>query len=394
MMRLLVLATFLLAAGSAAADIRQVPGAIAAGDSAAAAPADTMAAGDDFQLTPALLERLGEEDCRTVAGYAYRALPFWIVGGDAASVFDFLFFWESRCGADEPVQRMWILATIWEGAFDESYYGEDVTDHLIARWEGDPDDRSTLRADFDAFTVDMADQMLPHQPRGSVEEFWCLFYSGRVGEAWALLDGSTLSDTWVRHYRDETVARHRKNDRFGVLLATGGYWSPGGDVAFAGDKPTWGFLGGMRGRDWLVRGILDVRAGRTDEPYLTEDSDRYGRSNRFDATLLAIELGRIVRLSPRQAVDLFFGVGADLVVPYRDGDVALVGGHLSLGAGYRFFAGRYRDWTLGVDVRREWIGERNPGRYSMSGNAWSVRVGFGYAFAKARNRTLEGLGRP
>jgi hypothetical protein len=393
MRRLLLPVLLLLAAGSARADIRQVPGVIVEADSLPPAlPADTIAAGYDFVLTPELLESLGEEDCPTIAGYAYRALPFWIVGGQAAAVFDFLYFWESRCGAGEPIQRMWILATIWEGAFDESYYGEDIPDYLIERWE-DPGDRSTLREDFDAFTVDMADQMLPHQPRGSVEEFWCLFYSGRVGEAYALLDGSSLTDSWVRHYRDETVAYHRKSDRFGVMMLTGGYWRPGGDMAFVGDKPTWGFLGGMRGRDWLVRGVIEVRVGRTDEPYLTEESSRYGRSNRFDGTLFALELGRIVHLSPRQAIDLFFGLGADMVVPYRDQDVVLVGGHVGVGAGYRYFAGKYRNWVLGVDVRREWTGERNPGPYSMSGSAWSFRLGIGYAFVKDRNRTLEGLGR-
>ena len=84
--------------------------------------------------------------CPTIAGYAYRALPFWIVGGQADSVFDFLYFWESRCGASEPVQRMWILATIWEAAFDEA--SADVPRRVLLRPAvgiGSVDDPATKR---------------------------------------------------------------------------------------------------------------------------------------------------------------------------------------------------------------------------------------------------------
>jgi len=389
------LAVLLLAAGPALADIQNVPGDIAGEDSTATlpAPADSLAGGFDFVMSDELLDRLENEDCRTVAGYAYRAVPYWVVQGDAASLFDFLSFWEVQCGPFEPLQRMWILATIWQAAFDESYYDEDITDLMVDRWANDRESRPALRRDFDDFTVEMADQLLPHQDRDSLEEFWCLFYSGRVAEAWALLDGPDLADTWVRHYRDEEIARNRKKREIPVVMVTGGGWWPGGDVAFAGDKPLVGLLGGIRSHGWLIRGALEMRVGRTTTPYLTSDSDRFGRSNRFDATYLGVELGRIVNLHPRQALDLFLGAGADVVVPYQGEDVTLTGINFNLGAGYRFFAGRYRNWTFGLDLRREWIGERNPGRYSMAGDAWSLRAGVGWSFVKDRNRTLAGLGR-
>jgi len=160
-----------------------------------------------------------------------------------------------------------------------------------------------------------------------------------------------------------------------------------------GDKPTGGFLFGMRGRDWLVRLALDIRFGRTETAYRVPEEPDYGRTNRFDATYIGGEVGRSHQLTERQVVDLFLGLGMDFIIPYYDEDVVLVGANFNIGLGYRYFMGRYRDYVLGVDVRREWMNERNAEPYSMEGQAWSFRVGFGVAFVKDRNRAIEGLGR-
>lgn len=395
MLRAVLAAFLLLVAGPARAQVSEVPDHLVGGE-VTPVEADSTAVPEenlDFVLTDPLFKSLDDQDCDTVAGYAYKAIPHWVYGSDATSLFDFLYYWEDRCGASEPVQRMWILATIWEGAFDESYYDEDIPYYLIERWDSEGKyPNKELKKDFDTFTVDFADQLLPHQVRGSVEEFFCLFYSGREDEAWALLDTRPLADSWVRHYRDAERARAQKKKSFTMMMLTGGGWFPTGNLDFVGSKPTGGFLFGMRGRDWLLRLAVDIRFGRTDSPYLVVEEPTYGRTNRFDATYIGGEAGRCLQLSERQVLDLFLGLGIDLIVPFYDEDVSLVGGNFNLGVGYRYFMGQYRDYVLGVDVRHEWLSERNAEPYSMQGGAWSFRVGFGIAFVKDRNRTLEGLG--
>lgn len=393
-------ALFLLVAGClfaspGSAQVSQVPEAIAGADSLAAIRDTTVVGGGDpdFILTDDLFDSLENEGCPTVDGYAYRALPYWIVNDDANSVFDFLYFWEVQCGATEPLQRMWILATIWQGSFDESYYDEDITEYMIERWKDEDDAQPALRRSFDEFTVDMADQMLPHQSREGLEEFWCLFYSGRRDEAWAKLDDTGPKDSWLYHYRDNETARLLKQKNYSLLTLTAGGWWPDGDLEWVGDKTLFGGLYGQRGRDWLARVVFEVRSGRTAEPYMVPEASHLGRSNRFNATYMGGELGRIIPLSRRQAFDLFFGIGIDVVVPFQDEDVALLGWDANLGAGYRCFLGSYREFVLGVDVRREWVVGRNEDPYKMDGSAWSVRAAVGYAFVSKRNRTLDGLGK-
>jgi hypothetical protein len=394
--RILVLAILiLLTAGPAAGQVSQVPEVMAKGDFI---PMEADTAGlrtdnSDFILTDELFESLENEDCPTVEGYAFRALPYWIINDDSNSVFEFLYFWEVQCGASEPLQRMWILATIWQASFDESYYDEDITEFMIERYEEERESHTPLRQGFDDFTVDMADQMLPHQDRGSLEEFWCLFYSGRREEAWALLDGPGLKDSWLSHYRENEAARLNKKKYYTLAMFTGGGWWPSGDMEWVGDKPMLGGLVGFRARDWLVRLAVEIRMGRTDSPYFVPGETYLGRSNRFDATYIGGEFGRVVNLTDRQAFDLFFGIGVDGVIPFQGEDVSLLGWNANVGVGYRYFLGRYHDFVLGVDVRREWVGDRNEDPYSMSGRAWSLRVGVGYAFVRDRTRTLEGLGK-
>ena len=71
------------------------------------------------------------------------------------------------------------------------------------------------------------------------------------------------------------------------------------------------------------------------------------------------ELGRILWQERRHSLDLFAGVGFDGVVPFQDEDVMLSTVNANLGAGLPLFPGQQPELVLGVDVRREWMGERN-----------------------------------
>ncbi|MEN8007333.1 MAG: hypothetical protein ABFS42_09985, partial [Candidatus Krumholzibacteriota bacterium] len=128
------------------------------------------------------------------------------------------------------------------------------------------------------------------------------------------------------------------------------------------------------------------------QPYWVSEGNILGRSNRFNAMLVGAEFGRILPVGVRSAVDLFVGAGGDVVTPFKDEEIYLGTFNLNAGLGYRLFLGRERNVSLGLDARREWIGERNEGRYSMSGGAWSLRFTLGIAYNNGDARRLESLG--
>jgi hypothetical protein len=347
-----------------------------------------------LELGEEFFAKLDDENCTDLKDIAYREIPKYILADRPDLLHEFVLYWESRCLTTEPVFRILLLGSIWDAGFDEDLYGEVVIEHLIDRYDpptkpNNPD----LRKSFDDFSASFADQLLPHVPYRSLEEFFCLFYAGKTAEAWALLESEDLEDTWMRYYYDEEITYLSRNDPIPTLAATGGGWWPRGNVEFAGDKPLVGLLTGVRWSHWLARFAFEVRVGRTDRPYWVDENGFFGRSDRFDAVFIGAEGGRILFGQGRHNLDLFGGIGLDAVKPFKDEDHMISSLNVNLGIGYRFFLGKNQNWMMGVDVRHEWIGERNEKTDSMSGRALSLRFSVGFAFEKGKTRRLAGLGR-
>jgi len=363
--------------------------AVAAGTSAVDSVATLPVELDDEYFA-----KLEDLSCTDLNGFAYGEVPRFVLSDRPDLLYEFVLYWESRCLTTEPVFRIILLGSIWDAAFDEGEYGEEVIQNLIDRY--DPPAKSKtpdLRRQYDEFTTSFADQLLPHVPVRGLEAFFCLYYSGKTAEAWALLKSDDLEDTWLRYYYDQEMLALNRNDPIPNLAATGGGWWPSGNLDFAGDKPLVGLMTGVRWPHWLVRIVFEVRVGRTTEPYWVIQPGIQDRSNRFDAILIGVEGGRILLNKGGHNLDLFVGAGFDAVEPFMDEDLVLGALNLNVGLGYRYFLGKNRTGFLGVDGRHEWIGKRNENTDSMSGQAWSLRFCLGYAWDKGDTQRLNALTR-
>lgn len=330
-----------------------------------------------------------------VASAAWELAPRLVILGRPDLLVEFLGFWEDRCGGSEPLTRAWLLGAIWDGAFDESLYDERIVDDLDAWLQRSPRYLSEGRLAFDRFTVSFADQLLPHQPAGSLPEYFCLIYSDRVDEAAELLRGDDLADTWLRWYVDNPdgadggevlpAEGDADTDEPGgpsSLLLTVGAWRPRGDVDLAGGKV---LLGGVLEQEfgpWFARVPLEVRVGRTDRPYLVDQDGVRAYSDRFDAVYLGVEGGRALLRGRCLRLDAFAGLGYDGIRPFLKLDHVLATLNLNLGMGLRWQPSP-GPWLLGLDLRREWLATRNEGADSLGGGAVSLRLGAGLRFGGA-----------
>ncbi len=346
------------------------------------------------ELDEEFFDKLDDQTCTDLNAFAYREVPRFILGDRPDLLYEFVLYWESRCLTTEPVFRLMLLGSIWDGGFDEGIYGEEVIDHLIDRY--DPPVKSKfpdLRKNFDEFSQTFADQLLPHVPHRSPQEFFCLFYAGKTAEAWALLDSEDLEDTWLFYYYDQEIIELTWKNEVTIYDVTGGVWFPRGNVEFVGTKAVVGVAMGMRYTHWMWRLLMDVRFGRTDQPYWVDEEGLLGRSNRFDAVNIGAEAGWIMAQNGPHNLDLFAGLGIETVKPFKDEDFRVMGANFSLGLGYRVFVGRNRTWVLGADVRHEWLENLNENLDVMSGGAWSLRFSVGFAPNNGKFRRLEALGR-
>ncbi len=323
-----------------------------------------------------LLAVLSPADATTLA---MQTIPGLIYTDQPDSLLDWLNAWEKASGSIEPVMRVRILGAIWDGQFSEYLYDRGIINQLVGyctKLESS-DPRQKVTRDFAIFSRNFADQLLPHVPLGSPEEFFCLLYSGRTEQAWRLLASDDLAATDLRKFRDREL-RILDEVLPKFFAVEGGLWSPFGKYAFAGDHALVGLQLGVRKGPWFTRLVMEMRLGRTDRGYLARNEDIMGISDRFDATLVSLEFGRGVPVWGSLSLEPFAGIGIDAVKPLKDEDFLLDALHLDMGAGLHLDFGHHRQWFLAVTGRREWIRPRNSKGTDLWGDAWSVRLALGW----------------
>lgn len=335
------------------------------------------------------------EGCTLLTAAVYHQVPGLFYEDRADSLLTLLDRWESYCGPDEVIGRTLILGAIWDGAFGEDLYDARVIDDLVQRGAQFRDDApaTPARAAYDSFTVDLANQLLPHQPAGSLEEFFCLFYSGRTAEAWALADNGDLAGTDLVYYRDRRLILLGDQPSRLRLAMSVGNWYPVGDLEFVGPKPLLGLMASWWEELWFGRLVGEWRPGRTDVPYWTEHDGGVYLSDRWDALLLGGEAGRRLLGGDDWRLDVFAGVGVDMVKPLGGSKDVLAALHVSIGGGIRYDLGPERRWYLGCDLRSETVGDRNGDAVNLGGDAWSVRFVMGRIMTSSDQDTVELLGR-
>ncbi|MCP4571309.1 MAG: hypothetical protein GY838_03085 [bacterium] len=358
-----------------------------------------LCAAPTFRGLPAACQTVpdaySEDDCSLVTAAAYAVIPDLFYDGQADSLLTLLEEWEALCGPREVIQRTLILGAIWDGGFTEDLYDAEIMDHLRQRGAELAEESETLpaRAAYDSFTVDLADQLLPHQPPGTPEAFFCLFYAGRAGEAWAMIESGELAYTDLAYYRGRRLSLLRITDTRLQVGVSIGSWYPSGDLDFVGDKPLVGVTVGWWEELWFGRLVGEWRPGRSDRPYWLVKDDSIFLSDRWDAALLGGEVGRRVYGAGPWRLDVFAGLGIDLIKPRGGSNDLLAALHGSLGAGVRFLPEEDSSWFTGFDVRAETIGDRNAEAVNLGGSAWSVRLVVGRVLATPDQETARFLGR-
>jgi len=117
-----------------------------------------------------------------------------------------------------------------------------------------------------------------------------------------------------------------------------------------------------------------------------------GRSDRWDAVLIAGEIGLNVWQSGPHRGDVLVGLGLDVVKPFKDEEVSPSSFNVSLGANYRLYMSDSEGWFVQTDGRIEVIGNRNTAGDNLGGQSFSVRIGLGVVLGKSPKPRLQALG--
>ncbi len=102
-------------------------------------------------------------ECPDFSVYFFQHIPEKVYADQVDELYELVLAADDRCELGEPLGRVQILASIWDGGFQESIYGYEVIGWLVDRYDPQRQpDAGTAEAVFDTFTTVFADQMLPH----------------------------------------------------------------------------------------------------------------------------------------------------------------------------------------------------------------------------------------
>ena len=357
------------------------------------------------------------DTCSGVTELAFAAVPDLLHTDRLDSLFSLLGRWNAACGPSEAIMRTAILASIWEGTFDESMYDAGIMDHLL--WGREKTERVHVQAHlnpispfyavaspvdgtlgiarYDSFTTTLADDMLPHAPPASPEEFFCLFYSGHKPEALARLRDQYYAGTELQnHYNIEVDDLTRQaGGRWGIYV---GAWMPRGNLAQLGAHPTIGGIFGWHLRSIFGRLVGEVRFLDAKHPYEVdtgaEEDGGFGviETQDYTSAYIGLEVGTPIARWRRVALDGMVGMGIEGIHYLSGSNDWLNSLNVSAGVGGRYFLADGRGGYLGLDLRFEHTSyDAGPQGSDLRGHAWSLRLVFGTAINHDATRRLQSL---
>ncbi len=315
-------------------------------------------------------------DCQTLRRVGLDLVADYFYDDEPDRALSAIMLIEERCGSHEPLRRIQLLGSIWDGSFSEDIYGYKIIDDLVDR--ADLENADLAFAHFDSFTTSLADQLLPHVEGQSLEEFFCLFHSGQVDEAYSLLQGNALRDTDLYEYYHGELNYLERDNLYGFGGVYGSLWSPSGNLARLGEHVMAGATLGWQFGEYFARGNFGFRFARSKYPYYVDHKDVSGWSDRTVGVKMTFEVGAHLLRWDRHAVGAFVGGGLDVLHPFNDVDEFTFMGVLGLvGLEYKVWLGQSHLWSIVFDVEREWYSSWDGIGSDLTGDAWDFRLGVG-----------------
>jgi len=213
------------------------------------------------QVDSSLVKKLNRpiDNCEIVAHNAQKLITQFKIQ-QADSINNIISIWKKYCGANEPISRITILASIFYGNNSDSI-NKPYLDNYMYKYkyrikESEESkfqdiyennkgylDYISLKGEFDDWTKNIAIELLPKQVPGTSEYLLCLLFSNNFGSFDKELESFKAKNSFVSNYEKE---RRFNNWNRGITLSlVSGIWSPVGKLSDTFKlSPQFGFLVG------------------------------------------------------------------------------------------------------------------------------------------------------
>jgi hypothetical protein len=321
-------------------------------------------------------------------------------------------YYTDQCGSDDYTYRLGFALEVITGTFAEKNLNRSAIEHIISyrnsipryrrrgewgdfgtteRWYQPPAERTSL----DKFARRVARIALDKARSGSIEQLLCDCFSGDCDSVFTNLRSPRFAGSRLREYYEASVREVFRDRNEGHFAMYSGCFSPSGSNEVLGNHPLFGVKAGGKGGMFALDIVSEVRILDAPKTYIVEHDGRVDTTKQFLGYYAGLELGRELFHTPMQECQVRIGAGFDGFGygPTQDeGPRTKVHGfNFNVGAQYKWFLGKYRLPYVGLEGLYNVLSYDRNGGDQLKGNAFEVRVLFGWSGNTYDNRRLRDL---
>ena len=353
------------------------------------------------------------DSCRQFAPVYADSVADWLRKDLIERLPALLLDWEHNCGLTEPLFRVRILQLISEGQFPGYLSKEDMLDYAVAfdiRYAILENENIEAREEYfelyaeyfgyiplnsslDRQTERWASRMLAMFSREEPEWAWLSLYSGDTESFFLTLREEKYKGAELSEAYKERVAYFQKKPELNIGIGTG-IWIPTADLEVIGVKPILDIFAGIKTRNTFYDLVFSMRFGQTQKPFELVARDSIVETRNYQGGFLGIEITRMFLKTGRYETGFYVSGGYDLIdiVEKRQDPVreTFAAAALQLGPVITYnFHNRSR---LSLKAGYFLMNHNSTGGSSLQGNAWNLRILFGFSDNARKTENLRRLG--
>ena len=323
---------------------------------------------------------------------------------DYDSVKIILDYWEQKCPKNTLALNTKILLAIKDRTFTELMYDSIIIYH-VANYVNHYDPPKVKNSyfsgrygyygpyaifenypDFNNFTKQLAQELLPLQAEGSVEKLFCLLYADNEFDAIKEIRfNPAYKGTKIKAFYDKEVDKNLNRSSDAHLSLVMGLWSPMGKARVLGNHPTVGFQFGGRYKKTIYSGNVTFKFLATPTRYQTIYRDSLKSTNHFFGGYIGLDVDRELLRWQKSEIDVLAGIAydgfdaikADNNNNNNNNNGKTIGSlNLNVGIGYKRYVKRGTNYW-GIQGKYNFLNYKNTGGTDLSGNVYTLNLVWG-----------------
>ncbi|MEL7222518.1 MAG: hypothetical protein AAGJ93_14445 [Bacteroidota bacterium] len=340
-------------------------------------------------------------DCQDVSFNAFPIIEKLYADRKIDRLLEFLDYWESKCGPNEPAFRIRNILKIDRGEFDSDVISLEWIDLLIM-YRSNLEERKKVPSGLPV--SDLAQRMLlldnlSREMAGGMfsineDETLLLDFYGSESPNFTRIRLASEASKLKRIHRD--VERKTSWQPELHLAFVTGLSQNNGNISLFGTRPNFGLVMGGKQRRHNYDLVLDFRAGPSRDQYSFVYRDSLITDDIWTGMYVGLEYTYDFVHSKKLDVGLSPGIGYDRLTAltadneYGIDPLFLSSFNHNLGLVFKYRYGRNGGY-IGLHIRYNWVNYSNPGGTPLDGEYLNVRLTLGSIFDHWRENRLRNL---